>query len=56
MFNHLPEANRLELDLYELYPELYSLDYSFDKGHLNQAGAEIFSRKFAEIARVFLER
>ena len=29
--------------------------YSFDKGHLNKEGTVIFSRKFAELARDYLD-
>ena len=30
------------------FPELFQLDYRFDKGHLNRAGAELLSEAFAE--------
>lgn len=55
LYNALPEGNRMDLDLYELYPELYTIRYSFDKGHLNKEGTVIFSRKFAELARDYLD-
>jgi len=47
LYNSLPPANRLELVDPDCYPEFYDPELSFDVGHFNQAGAEIFSRRLA---------
>jgi hypothetical protein len=47
VYSRLPEKNRIDLDRADLHPELYTLRYSFDVGHLNREGAELFSRYFA---------
>ncbi|MGC1310048.1 MAG: hypothetical protein WA885_22700 [Phormidesmis sp.] len=44
----LPKENVIEVFDPIKYPELYQPDLSFDKGHLNAKGAEIFTKIFAE--------
>ena len=48
VYNRLPEENRIDLDRADLHPELYTLRYSFDVGHMNREGVKLFSRFFAD--------
>ena len=47
LYHALPPANRIELADPDQYPEFYDPELSFDVGHFNQAGAELFSRQIA---------
>lgn len=47
VFEHLDEANRIDMSDPRKYPEFYDVDHSFDDGHLNEKGAAVFSRAFA---------
>lgn len=47
----IPAEHFIELVDPLKYPELYKYEYTFDKGHLNAEGAEIFSRYFAAAFR-----
>jgi hypothetical protein len=48
----LPSEHILEIANPKEYPELYQADYSFDLGHLNEKGANLFSEFFANEFRV----
>lgn len=39
----------------ERYPELFQLDHRFDRGHVNERGAQRFSSLFAQALRAHLE-
>ena len=56
LHNNLPEANRIDFDRADLFPDLYTVQYSFDAGHMNRAGVTIFSRHAAEIFGEYLRR
>ena len=45
--NSLPLKNSFQLYQYPKFSELYEVDYSFDYGHLNREGADIFTKYFA---------
>jgi len=45
--NSLPLKNSIQLYQYPKYRELYEVDNSFDYGHLNRKGADIFTKYFA---------
>ena len=47
IYRDLPAKNRIELSDSYHYPEFYMAKYSFDYVHLNEAGAEIFSKELA---------
>ncbi|GLB50333.1 hypothetical protein [Neptunitalea lumnitzerae] len=46
--NKLPSNNIIKLNDYNKYRELYEVKYSFDIGHLNNEGANIFTTYLAE--------
>lgn len=48
LYNWLPDENKIQLVNAEDYPELYMEKYSFDLGHLNKEGANIFTKYLAE--------
>lgn len=54
LFRALPEENKIDLSDPVKYPEFYFADYSYDAGHLNQAGAvkftEAFAKRFCELS------
>lgn len=56
IYAQLPDKHRLDLDLPDRFPELYSLENSYDKGHMNRAGVTLFSQRFAELFREYLAR
>ncbi len=43
LYDSIPLPNKIELANPNKYPEFYSLDNSFDVGHLNRRGAEVFT-------------
>jgi hypothetical protein len=43
LYDQIPQGNKIELADFNKYPELYDLKYSFDRGHLNNEGATIFT-------------
>jgi hypothetical protein len=45
--NSLPLKNSIQLYQYPKFRELYEVDNSFDYGHLNRKGADIFTKYFA---------
>ncbi len=45
--NNLPERHIVEVANPKKYPELYKLEFSFDRGHLNKKGAEIYTKYLA---------
>ena len=45
--NSLPLKNSIQLYQYPKYRELYEVDNSFDYGHLNRKGADIFTKYLA---------
>jgi hypothetical protein len=47
LFYALPKTERIELVDPKRYPELYSLENSFDISHFNSTGAEIYTRLLA---------
>lgn len=47
LFYSLPEANRIDLANPLTYPEFYQLENRWDEGHLNDAGAKIYTQKLA---------
>ena len=53
LFENLAQANRLNLDLPDRFPELYTVEYSYDAGHMNRAGVTKFSAHFAQVFREF---
>jgi len=54
--NSLPLKNSIQLYQYPKYKELYEVDNSFDYGHLNRQGADIFTKYFAIEAENILAR
>ncbi|TAH27661.1 MAG: hypothetical protein EAZ07_00240 [Cytophagales bacterium] len=48
IFAQIPKDHRIEISNSHLYPELYLAKYTFDFGHLNEVGAQIFSKKIAQ--------
>ncbi len=47
VFDSLPDSITIDLGDPSLRPELYELRHSFDRGHLNHAGAMVFTRLLA---------
>jgi hypothetical protein len=47
LFDALPLSNKISLFGADTYPEFYAIENSFDKGHLNSKGADIYSEKLA---------
>jgi len=45
LMNNLPSKNSIDLSDPYLYPEFYTMENSFDIGHLNDLGAEKLTRK-----------
>lgn len=56
IFQQIPENHRLDMANPFHYPEFYDIAYSFDRGHLNDAGAIVFSQKLATALHPILER
>jgi len=55
LYNALPEAHKIDMCNPVKYPEFYLAKYTFDVGHFNSAGAELFTRALAEnVAQRFL--
>ena len=48
VFRELPSNHKVDLSDPVEYPEFYSANYSFDRGHLNEAGAQLMSAALAE--------
>lgn len=46
----LPKSAVIDLSSPDSSPEFYKADFVFDKGHLNHAGARIFTRKLFELS------
>ncbi len=55
LFYSLPASNRIDLANPINYPEFYQLENRWDEGHLNDAGAKIYTRKLAAAFRERLE-
>lgn len=55
VFNSLPAGHRINMADARQYPEFYFADYSFDVTHMNEKGAEIYSRKLAENFSVLIQ-
>ena len=55
VFRELPASNKIDLSDPTKYPEFYSPQYSFDIGHLNEAGAQIMSAALVEKLDTILE-
>lgn len=47
VFQQLPKTNKIDMSNPQEFPEFFEPRYSFDKGHLNAAGAQIFSKVFS---------
>jgi len=47
IFELIDTRSKIDLGNPQLYPELYQIDYSFDAGHMNEAGSIIFTIKLA---------
>ena len=47
LFYSLPETNRIDLANPFEHPEFYQLENRWDEGHLNDAGAKIYTQKLA---------
>lgn len=48
VYNALPESHKIDLCNPVKYPEFYLAKYSFDVGHFNSVGADLFTRAFAD--------
>lgn len=48
LLHTLPPDHIIDMGNPSNYPEFYSLEYTFDKSHLNKQGASIFTKKFAQ--------
>ena len=48
LYNQLPDAHKIGLANGGEYPELYDSRTSFDVGHMNKAGSQIYTRLLAE--------
>jgi hypothetical protein len=44
LYKQLPEKNKIELNNAKTYPQFYQFKYSYDIGHLNNSGSEIYSK------------
>ena len=51
VFERLPGGNRLDLADPRRWPAFYAPEYSFDAGHLNEAGARLFTEAVATKVR-----
>ena len=51
LFKSLPEGHKIDLANPFLFPEFYAIENRFDRGHLNDAGSVIYTKKLAEIFR-----
>jgi len=45
---YLPQGTIIDISNAKKYPELYMTDYTFDIGHLNDKGAEFFTKYITE--------
>ena len=54
--HHLPKENVIEIANPKEYPELWAVNRSFDIGHLNETGAQLFSRLLAEKCNILLQQ
>jgi hypothetical protein len=45
LISRIPAENVIDLSSPDLYPEFYSYEFSYDRGHLNAAGAGLFTRR-----------
>lgn len=55
-FQELPKTQRIDMGSPEAFPELYELENLFDKGHLNEKGAFLYTTYLAhEYARLLRE-
>lgn len=48
LYSYIPIENRLDLSNAAVYPEFYSLENSFDVGHLNLRGSKLYSEILAK--------
>lgn len=44
LYKQIPKKNKIELNNARIYPQFYQFNYSYDVGHLNNAGVEIYSK------------
>lgn len=56
VFERLPDSNKIDMSDPRKYPEFYDTQYSFDDGHMNQQGAQLFTRAFAAELKELLAR
>lgn len=54
VFNALPEERRIDISSPDVYPQLYTLENSWDATHLNEVGAAQYSTLFAEALNAYL--
>jgi hypothetical protein len=47
LFNKIPKENKIDMANPYIYKEFYLLKYAFDRGHLNEQGAKIYSEAIA---------
>ncbi|MEZ4740774.1 MAG: hypothetical protein R2818_15780 [Flavobacteriales bacterium] len=48
VFQGLPKDRVIDMGDPDNYPEFYQTNYRFDRGHLNEVGAALYTRKLAE--------
>ena len=48
LFNIIPKENRIDMANPYLYKDFYLLKYAFDRGHLNEQGAKVYSQELAK--------
>lgn len=53
--NFLPKKNIIDLSNAKKYPKLYKVEYSFDIGHLNDKGANLFTKYLVDEVKIRLK-
>lgn len=48
LMEQIPAGHKIDLSLYNKYPEFYRLKYSFDRGHFNNRGAKLYTTNLAQ--------
>lgn len=54
VFERLPDGRLVDLADPTIHPEFYSMQYSWDRGHMNDEGADLYTKRLAD-AFIYLE-